>query len=86
MTIVEDTALEDTEDFTVNITSTDEFVTVGEDTTRVLIVDNGELKGIHKQLGLRLKMVLQVDTYVHYSCVPSLQMLYRLDWTSLCMR
>ena len=47
VTIEEDTALESTEDFTVNITSTDEFVAIGEDTAQVFIVDNGELK-VHK--------------------------------------
>lgn len=40
--IVDDLALENTEDFSVNITSTDQFVVIDEDTTQVFITDNGE--------------------------------------------
>lgn len=50
VSIVDDLALENTEDFSVNITSTDEFVAIGQDTTQVFIVDNGEVELIQVTL------------------------------------
>lgn len=42
--IVDDLALENTEEFSVNITTTDDFVAIGQDTTQVFILDNGQYK------------------------------------------
>jgi hypothetical protein len=41
VTIADDLALENMEVFTVNISSTDDFVAVGEDSTQVFISDSG---------------------------------------------
>ena len=40
--IVNDTVVENTESFTVNITTTDDFITVGLASTEVFIIDDGK--------------------------------------------
>lgn len=44
--IVDDLALENTEEFSVNITTTDDFVAIGQDTTQVFTLDTGQYNNV----------------------------------------
>ena len=52
--INDDSEVEDTESFFVNITTTDDYVNILIDSTQVLIGDNGEPANTEKKISTRL--------------------------------